>query len=120
MHKIQELAIEVRRLAVENPGTNYYARKNCSYFTGGCSDGTIGCIVGQAARNIGYDEFLNAAKIEEDKDFSDTTADNILSKMLDVEQFTGDIAFIRYIQAHQDHGSNWGECLLMTEKIIKI
>ena len=123
MHKIQELAIEVRRLAVENPENIYNMdgtfKTNYSYFTGICTNGSLGCIVGQAARNIEYDDFLNLAREEESKE-TDSTAKALFKHMFKDDEFVHERQFIFTMQSYQDDKLEWGKCLLMTEHLITI
>jgi hypothetical protein len=48
----QPLIAEVRRLAAER-GDVRYLPEHCRYTEGSCSDGSCGCVIGQALLNIG-------------------------------------------------------------------
>lgn len=110
---IDDLVREVRRLATEKPENVYLGR--FSYVSGECSDGSVGCIVGQAFRAIGidpakYDSFCgqgiaaNAGRAAADA-FAISDIDIRCSKA----------HWLRSVQGSQDRGDTWSAAVAFAD-----
>lgn len=99
---LQKLIETVRELAKENPN-NAYIRSVCYYNKGECTNGTVGCIFGQAMRKLGVSEDeLNKFGC---KPISDIFRQNHIG--YDPLFFT----WCEMVQQSQDSGKEWGQCV---------
>lgn len=100
---------EVRRLADEFPDCVYTPVKSgvgnvecsCSNTYGQCSNGTVGCIIGQAVKSVGY---------EIPTDYEDTDVCTLLDR-LGIDYENEELAFLEYVQGEQDQSRSWGESI---------
>lgn len=106
MH-IDELIKEVRRLASESPD-NIYLDRVCRYNSGENSNGSRGCIFGQAFRNLGF------MQIQEEK-----TVRYVLSEAQGIEGDTQLLFWCDCVQAYQDSCKAWSECVAMADNEYK-
>lgn len=58
---VSDIIAEVRKIVKERPDVYYNPDGMCKYSEGVCSDGSIGCIFGQAFTNLG----INAKKFDQ-------------------------------------------------------
>lgn len=99
---IEQLVKEVRRLAAESPD-NVYQDFIGRYEIGKCSNGTIGCIFGQAGRN------LNIDWIKDNLNDSMRIGGLIEKQNLGVDRKI--IDWCNEVQCSQDEYSAWGICI---------
>ena len=106
-----DLKQTIEKLAEESPDCTYKNSETCfcSYYKGTCSNGSSGCIVGQACRILGFSEedlvgmdrhgaFMEVAKsVEFKKRFS------LSSKEID---------WVSVIQQEQDCPNSWSKAVL--------
>ena len=96
---IDKLIAAIRELATESPDNVYDRGRShtCSYVVGDCSNGTQGCIVGQAIRRLGL----------ETPDFDDS-ADVYLDNY-DAVRAVSEMqrAWILIVQQEQDSSNTW-------------
>ena len=97
---IDKLIAAIRELAAESPDNIYDRGQShaCSYVVGECSNGTQGCIVGQALRRLGL----------ETPDLP-THVDIYLSLIFDCGVAGGDtrLLWVSVVQSEQDSGNTW-------------
>lgn len=103
---IENIIAEVRRLAEEFPD-NVYVSDNgpyCYYDDGRCTNGSIGCIFGQAIRNLGLDW-----------DLSDNVG--ILKVFIrnGIPMYRGHL-WCRVLQVCQDNGSTWKQAVTRADE----
>ncbi len=97
MDKLDELVAKVREISAKRPEVSYGGA--CSYDTGECSDGTVGCLIGQALDAIDWGLYP--------EDSGDTISD--LLEEEGYEDFR--VAWCGMVQGHQDMSFSWGECV---------
>lgn len=104
----KQLIFEVRRLAVVSPDNRYvtnHATEACYYDKGVCTDGSIGCIFGQAIRNLGLDW-----------DLSDNVGIITLLQRNNVTALCRETTWCSLLQFEQDFGLSWAEALAITDR----
>lgn len=103
---LEQLVDEVRKLAKENPDNNYnngYQKAQCFYNKGECSNGTIGCLFGQAMKRLGVsDDQLNGFG---SKPIRDILRENRVKHNENLFSWCEDV------QMSQDDGLPWGKCV---------
>jgi len=122
------LVDELRELAEARP-TVYYRSpamdggklSGCHYSAGVCSDGTIGCAIGQA---IAAGDWPDISAAELDALRSSHAGLASISRVYDIiapgVRVPGEQAAIDWLQAFQDdqdNGSSWGECVAFANEI---
>lgn len=108
-----QVKAEVERLAKEKPDNVYSNGRGgsslCMYTQGTCQDGSVGCIFGQAFRNLGINPAL-IAKLDED-------ALNAAAALhfLNITRLppSGHVAenWVTAVQNSQDAGDPWGDAV---------
>jgi hypothetical protein len=106
----------VTRLAMANPDTKYKkdtlgSGPNCKYAAGECSNGTVGCIIGQALKASGV-----TLKPEWDTGNGNTASaiidDLIEERIIEEPEQTGRYKiWLDDVQGSQDTGDTWQEAL---------
>lgn len=108
--QLSDVIVEVRRLAANSPDNIYTApeKRACSNISGTCSDGSVGCIIGQAMKNCGLDEdILNEDSEAGIESFVDR---NILSG------FRIEAIWCAKVQNRQDFQSTWGDAVKVADE----
>ncbi len=95
---IELLIAEVRKLATESPDNVYHGNGICSYESGHCDNGSVGCVFGQAAHNIGWN--LRGEK---------TIDDRLLS--CNIVMSEQQLKWCYLVQSAQDKGRTWAEAI---------
>lgn len=99
MLTVEELVSKVREIAKSRPNTVYTGtHRGCEYNAGECSDGSIGCLFGQAMKELGvfYLDYTNYIDV-------------ILSNRLKIaEPSDPKVMWCRKVQYCQDGGLDWG------------
>jgi hypothetical protein len=99
---VKELIAEVRRIAAERPDTVYRQPSTscgCFYEKGECTDGSVGCIFGQALNNLGYP-------------VTGTASIDIIARSRFVGNCLVILAWCREVQNVQDGGLSWGDAII--------
>lgn len=94
-----ELIAKIRELATERPNNKYVPEMDdasCSYATGHCTDGSVGCIFGQAFAALGHP----ISGVE--------TIDDIC-RIYGVEATDAELRWMTDAQFMQDAGHAWGK-----------
>ena len=101
----KKLADKVREYAKTRPDVTYTKKGEfCQNFTGKCSDGSIGCIVGQALVECGF------VKTTQDQDqWNDAAIAGCY--IVDPDDDADEFEFLDFMQELQDNGSTWGQAL---------
>jgi hypothetical protein len=118
--ELKPLADKMRELALAHPD-NIYARPvgvgNCSYVAGHCSDGSCGCIVGQAAKELGLSNQVLAWW--DNRGGIDTViADGKYIRFgnLDSKEERLLVNWVTQVQRYQDTGDTWGIALANADR----
>lgn len=119
MLTIEALEREVRRLAEANPDAEYRAYvpegedfASCWYTTG-TAGGQVGCLIGQAIRNLDKEMYDRIAGYEEEKRRSVE-----ICMMRDVFVGFPEVSnWLREVQYHQDSGLSWSQCLEEADRL---
>ena len=97
---IKKVYDEARRLVEESPDNIYKAPDgeyaDCSYIKGKCSNGSVGCLFGQAIKNV-HPNF----------DLEPHEGEGIRLVLDESFVFGGIPHFCSYVQSAQDGGSTW-------------
>jgi hypothetical protein len=116
MITIEQLVAEVTRLAQENPENSYEQTAiACYYNKGTCTNGTVGCIFGQAFRNL--EQPL--------EDIFDSHCGNtgirigIVLKELKLNNIPELVNWCSEFQYWQDRHCSWNQCLVNANKSIQ-
>jgi len=99
------LLAEVVRLATQYPNA-IYTSFSCKYGSGRCTNGQVGCILGQAARNV-CPELYNEM-VKEEATYA-VSFDDLTSVKASFSENSAHIAALQDIQNLQDSGSSFGE-----------
>lgn len=110
---IDKLISAVRGLALKSPN-NVYVRPAgalcCSNVKGTCTDGSVGCIIGQAIRIVDPTfEFIN--DLEECSIRSNNKPDSLLSNKLGFDHGSDKLMWLKCVQRRQDKGDTWCEAV---------
>ncbi len=97
---LDKLIAEVRKIAAERPDT-IYAHDGCEYDSKECSDGTIGCLLGQGLTAIGW-------YILEEADGRAIT--EVLENAGYLEE-DDKVQWCAKVQREQDWGASWGSAV---------
>lgn len=102
-----ELITKVRQLAEASPDNQYQLRGTgvgCLYQSGNCTDGSRGCIVGQALRSFGWhDEKPNTGVAE-------------VMRLLDIDSDDDRDNWLIHVQEQQDVGMKWEACIAWADE----
>jgi len=99
-----DIIAEVHRLAEADPG-NRYLEADCYYTMGACTNGSSGCIMGQALTALGYGEMLAHLDAEAPKGIERALA------RLGITAERDEIAWLETVQHWQDRGDPWREAV---------
>jgi hypothetical protein len=102
---LEDIVKEVKRLVIESP-ENVYKKplddgdNNCSYSKGICTNGAVGCIFGQALKNLG----INTSTLDD------------ASSIYGLYEITSDsdknlLNWCVSVQSAQDNGKTWGKAV---------
>lgn len=100
---IEKLVTMVRAIAFARPET-YYLEKKCQYAIGKCSDGTVGCLFGQAFKEL---------KVK--RNFGANAGISLVIDKLDVACSRHQREWCSYVQHYQDHRNTWGDAIHMAD-----
>lgn len=96
---------KVKQLAAERPENMYRGVCGaCCYDEGTCTDGSVGCIFGQAFVALGVTEFPSTGKIRD-----------VLPKIVSDVPSEDQIDWCRDVQLSQDRQFTWGESVKEAE-----
>lgn len=110
---------EMRALATAHPDAvyeqveNYHTR--CMYSRGRAGDGE-GCLVGQAARNVGIAAGSGFDSWDEEGDGGGITALSILNRHFGAE-YQFELLWIDHVQDRQDRHVPWGRAVLEADTL---
>lgn len=114
-----QLEAEVRRLATERPWNKYGqdGSGRCAYAAGVCSDGSIGCIFGQALRACGVNpiEFDSGSEQGQPMDIA-----GVLEELGLVSGLTRKVMWANEVQGLQDAGEPWGNALAQADECYQL
>ncbi len=97
MDRLDLLVAEVRKIVAERPDVSYDG--GCRYDSGVCSDGTVGCLIGQALGAIGWDLYPE-------------NSGELISNLLEEAGYDDfRVSWCRMVQSEQDCMSAWGGCV---------
>ncbi len=97
MDDLERLVESVRKIATERPDVVYSG--NCYYDSGECSDGSVGCLLGQALQAIDWPIY-------------ERNLEDSIVFLLFNEGYTDDrVIWCRRVQAEQDVKKTWAECV---------
>lgn len=104
---IENLVAKVREIATERPNT-VYLHRSCEYSVGECSDGTTGCLLGQALRTLGY-TVRDLRRLDE---LRVSSVDVALKKLLKTYELPlKKLRWLRRVQDAQDIEVAWREAV---------
>lgn len=111
--QIADLISEVRKLVSEHPDNIYRGlgsdpnHNNCSYSSGTCTDGSCGCIFGQAFKRLGVD----VMQLDDTRSIYAVINDN------DIPCAKEDKSWCGVVQSNQDAGDTWGKAVEKADKL---
>ena len=113
-----DLKQTIEKLAEESPNCVYSnpERFICSYYRGNCSNDSIGCIVGQACRILGFSE-EDLVKMDQHGDFMDVFWSEEFNSRFSLTD--DEIHWISTVQGNQDFGYNWCEAVSAANRKIQ-
>ena len=122
MRSAKQVIAKVRELGANAPENKYVSNNGftiCYYHIGKCTNGSTGCIVGQALMELGwvsqYDLLFYAHEYrlytDEHLIFNDTTNITSLFKKLLIDCQGNELQWLARVQDKQDRGSTWGEAI---------
>lgn len=98
---VSDLIAKVREIAAERGDVTYCYEEACCYASGECSDGSIGCVFGQAFAALGIDP----------ASFDDSPIPTI-GHIIRRSRHAGEqLAWCERVQERQDAGYTWGEAV---------
>lgn len=101
-----DLLREVKLLAAEKPDAVYTSTKDNFRYTQGEAGGEYGCIIGQAIKRLNPELFISL-KLGEDEGLDYEAVGTLAGHGL----IEGDVGELSDIQARQDKGWKWRECI---------
>ncbi len=108
MIKVSEIIREVKRLAAESPDNVYNPNgAGCSYTLGDNTNGSRGCIVGQALKALGVD--LAALR--------EGIIEVCLNRIPHESDVDNGILWLAGVQGCQDSRNPWGEAVLNNDNL---
>ncbi len=97
MDDLERLVLEVRKIATERPDVVYLG--NCYYDSGECTDGSVGCLLGQALQAIDWPIY-------------ERNPQGSIVYLLFNEGYTDDrVIWCRDVQTKQDSSREWAGCV---------
>ena len=105
-----QLARTVRKIASDRPDVKYMAQGNCMYDTGACSDGSVGCIFGQAINQLG---------LKVPHNFEGCSINMVLEEINTVKYSdqTKKMQWLDIVQASQDVGMSWAAAVSKADRV---
>ena len=115
----QDLIQTVRQLANDNPTNCYEGNKDgqgCCYARGKCSNGTIGCILGQAMIACDHEvtEYISD-KERQTKQF-ELLYESMINEGL-IEMSRQDMIWCSEVQKYQDDGETWADAVAYADGV---
>lgn len=108
---LKKVVEAVRKLAKESP-KNQYVYSPCQYTQGFCTNGSTGCIIGQALMNLGYEETLwEIDKVANEMNFLATYTEGYF----EFDPSSKEFEWLEEVQSHQDSRVDWGSCIEMAD-----
>ncbi len=107
--RLDELVAEVRKIAAERPDTRY-EHKGCFYDQNECSDGSVGCVFGQAFRAIDWVPYKSGEKF-------------YIAGVLLREGYASSDLRLKWcgvFQCQQDRGFTWEEGIVVADEEIHL
>jgi hypothetical protein len=103
-----EIIAEVQRIAEAAP-ENQYLEADCHYTQGACTNGSSGCIVGQALTALGYGQQLAILDDERPQGILRVIA------RLGITGEQGQLDWLETVQDWQDRGDPWRDVVARAE-----
>ncbi len=107
MLKIEDLINEVVKLSDTYPDAVNQTENGCYYNKGDYGNGIVGCIFGNALRNLGVIVDCDGG----DNDIFTPTIDVLLRKLKIVEGNPRKLNWCEEVQLNQDKGRTWAEAV---------
>jgi hypothetical protein len=113
---IEDLVAKVREIATARPN-NVYCKGRCEYAEGECSDGTTGCLLGQALLALGF----TARRLRRLDEMSVSSIHVALSVLLKTDNLPPDkMRWLRRVQDAQDIEVEWGAAVEAADQELPI
>lgn len=122
---MSDIIAEVRKIAKERPDVYYNPDGMCKYSSGECSDGSIGCIFGQAFTNLGIDaKKFDKYPVPHHTSINGSTTyvpsiDHILRNEFNCKEVL-ELEWCGTVQNGQDGGLSWKEAVLEADRELGI
>lgn len=110
MDKLDSLVAAVRKLAQDAPANRYTRAVNdrvCSYDRGSCTNGSIGCLIGQALHVLDYRTdgvtggIRSVVRVLLGVPYEESTSRSTVSA----------VHWLDVVQMNQDRGDTWSHCI---------
>ena len=109
--KLDQIYNKVIEICKERPNTSY-ENDICYYTRGKCSDGSFGCLIGQAILALFPEDRLQLQ--ENERVTAKVLLENYMDKNeVDTDEASDKIRTLNHIQQYQDNKHSWGKCLEM-------
>jgi hypothetical protein len=118
MITLKQLVHKVRELATASPDNKYVTTdgKNCFYNSGQCSNGSVGCIFGQALRALGVTEDIDIWSVNAGT--AEYSIRSLIPKLVAegymvgvTLEHTNILSWCAFVQSAQDEQQTWGEAI---------
>lgn len=116
----KDLIEAVRNLAAESPDNRYMGKSKCEYSRGRCTNGSCGCIIGQAIRKIDTEVF----GVIELREAQDRFVGGILglTEYLKEREIVFDCTdqerrWLIHVQSEQDCGKTWAVAVELADEM---
>jgi hypothetical protein len=114
---IDALVTKVRKLGLARPHTVYLSDAGCNYADGNCSDGTTGCLLGQALLELGY----SAGQLRRLDEMPISSVAIVLEALLKTDNLPVDkVRWLRRVQDAQDVEVAWGEAVRAADQEVPL
>jgi hypothetical protein len=111
-----KLVAKVREIATARPNT-VYLHRSCEYAEGECSDGTTGCLLGQALLALGY----TVRELRRIDELTVSSVDAALKKLLKTDELPiNTLRWLRHVQVAQDTEVAWGEAVEAADQEVSL
>jgi hypothetical protein len=115
-HLIDDLVTKVREIAAARP-ENVYRNGRCEYADGECSDGTIGCILGQALLALGFTK----RKLRRLDELPISSIGVVLTSLLKTDALPPNkVSWLRRVQDAQDIEVEWGAAVEAADQVVPL